>query len=225
MYKNMMKSGETNGVAMVTELRHYQRPCVIPISSWLSDEPIRAEISDNDSIDLSAMNYTSDSTCKSTSGIQNIEDISNITDVVQSRVENWVHNQPHSSTPKKKKSVPRGTLRSYSSRRHLFTTDKSRDDSVCLPPPTSERPPCIGADHPDEPQMKMYSEFNYQPSISNTYRSICTDSIQSDDTLFMENELYALPVTYTTRQDTLLRKIKRVTKHIQNMGHKRHVVR
>ena len=213
----MKRSPQLNVMTMRAALKQYDMPpCRNAITSWISDEMTRTDYSEEMSAELSSSNYTN-STHSSTSNsvVQSLDDISNISGAGSSYVEQWLNNQPRSSTPRKSKSLVPDTQNECTARRNLFTTD---NDKV---PPTSERPPCIGAENPQDSDTVHHHQQSYKQqqnvsySTDGQHTTHPNHSIQSDDTLFMEIPLFALPVTYTRKPRTFMKKLQRVRRTLK----------
>lgn len=209
-------------MSMRAALKQYDMPCMVSPTSWLSDEINRTntDYSDETSAVLSSSNYTTSThTCSSTdeSVVQSLDDISHITGGGQcsSYVEKWLYNQPQSSTPRKTKSILlEKPPTDCHARRNLFTTDNNRSTTITPLPPSSERPPCIGAEITDE----LHNPTN---DVNVQCVHVCNnESIQSDLTLFMEKPLSVLPVTSREKRcrPTLLHKLRHVRKSMHRFG-------
>ncbi len=209
----MKKPLHVRNVTMRAALKQYDMPCRNLVTSWLSDEMTRTltDYSDGVSTVLSSSNYTN-STHRSTddSLVQNLDDISKISGTGPSYVEKWLYKQPKSSTPRKNQSLLHDTHSGCTARRNLFCTDNERIPA----PPTSERPPTIGAEIEEESDSvsNVLPKPNVQYTIDGCSTAHINYSIQSDDTLFLENPLYTVPVTTTRKARTLLKRLKLVRK-------------
>ena len=261
MYTNIKRASQLNVETMRAALKQYDIPCRNSLQSWLSDEIYYNETvySKGMSVELSSDNYTMSthqSTCSSV--LESLDDISNITGTGPSYVEKWLYKQPQSSTPGKNKPVPRDTHNGCTARRRLLTPDAN----VRLPP-TSERPPCIGAELPEQHASFSLTHLTHNhlhntilttheyeiserpPCIGaelpeqhasfslihlthkHLHNTILTtheyktseqqttnESIQSDDTVFMEKPLFVLPITSRRKLHPLVKKLQQVRKTI-----------
>ena len=138
-------------------------PCGIGLQSWLSDEIYctETEYSEQVSAELSSANYTtSTNSSNKNSVLSNLDHISNINSTGSYYVEKWLHNQhnpslteqssqPKSSTPRK--NSLHDVTDAIQIQRKLFAPNATDVNSCTKLPPTSERPPCIGAENPDQP--------------------------------------------------------------------------
>ena len=230
MHRNIKRSTRKK---YITALKQYDLPCTIGLQSWLSDEIYRTETeySEQVSAELSSANYTtSTNSSNKNSVVSNLDHISNINSTDSYYVEKWLHNQhdpslteessqPKSSTPRKKSlhdvtgAIPK--------QRKLFATNATDVNSCTKLPPTSERPPCIGAENPDQPNPE--TEAPHESNITTEFFNTNV-SIQSDDTLFMENPLCVLPVTFTRKRHPLLKKLQRIRNTVYKSTHNLAVV-
>ena len=220
MYTNINGSWGLNAVTMRATLKQYEIPCRNDATTWLSDEINRTktDYSEGISAELSSYNYTNSTHSTTFSAIvESLDDISNISGTGPSYVEKWLYNQPKSSTPRRNKSLSHHTHSDCTARRSLFTTNtnnklrtdeqQNNESPPCIALPTSERPPCIGAEISDQSTI-----YNQHPLVLNAINSTthCNQSVQSDDTMFLEKPFYILPVTSTKKKHTILKKLKRV---------------
>ena len=219
MHRNNKRSTRKNYITKRTTLKQYELPCMIGLQSWLSDEIYRTETeySEQVSAELSSANYTtSTNSSNKNSVVSNLDLISNINITGSYYVEKWLHNQhdpslteessqPKSSTPHK--NSLRDVTGAIQKQRKLFATNAADVNSCIKLPPTSERPPCIGAENPDQPNPE--TEAPHKNNITTEFFNTNV-SIQSDDTLFMENPLCILPVTFTRKRHPLLKKLQRI---------------
>ena len=219
MYTNINGSWGLTAVTMRATLKQYEISCRNAAVTWLSDEIDRTETDYNEEVsaELSSYNYTNSTHSTTFSAIvESLDDISNISGTGPSYVEKWLYNQPKSSTPRRNKS--RSHIHSdCTARRNLFTTNtnnklrtdepQNNESPPCIALPTSERPPCIGAEISDESTI-----YNQHKLVLGNTNSIthCNESVQSDDTMFLEKPFYILPVTSTKKKHTILKKLKRV---------------
>ena len=221
MYTNIKRSSQLNVETMRAALKQYDIPCRYLLQSWLSDEIYYNETvySKGMSVELSSDNYTMSthhSTCSSV--LESLEDINNITGTEPSYVEKWLFKQPQSSTPCKNQPVSTDTHNGCTARRRLLTPDAN----VRLPP-TSERPPCIGAELSEQHASFSLTHLTHNylhNTILTTHeyktseQQTTNESIQFDDTVFMEKPLFVLPMTSRRKLHPLVKKLQQVRKTI-----------
>ena len=198
---------------------------MIGLQSWLSDEIYRTETeySEQVSAELSAANYTTNTNSSNKNSV--VSNLDNINSTGSYYVEKWLYNQhdpslteessqPKSSTPHK--NSLHDVTGAIPKQRKLFSTNATDVNSSTKLPPTSERPPCIGAENPDQqnPETEAPHKNNITTEFINT-----NVSIQSDDTLFMEKPLCVLPVTFTRNRYPLLKKLQRIRNTVYRSTH------